>query len=335
MAGILLLLVSLVLYAAALGMIASMHTSDAAGNASTQGFAFLTTSALWIFLCALLIVAGVNSQLPRWAVVVEFILVPSCAASALASVNLLMDTFYKSKWPVIVPALAPLLLMAFAIWALFPALRRSVPTVPANVFVWGSILLLSLLPWPAVVYRKSHLADDLERAAKEHEANEPKRIEEERQRNLAGFRQLTPDSLLQDWLSFRSPSNELREQAFECIRKLPRRQADAELMMQQGLDYFWEDVPEMNLEVSSIVCASAHKFLRERAKELQPLYPADPPRFANMVGRIGPYLPTIKWLFEHQCDCTAEVDAIKSTVAIYADCPERTKVLEFLQGLHQ
>jgi len=330
----LLLVITLLLYAVALGMITSMHSSDAAGNGLTQSFAFLTTIALWIFLSALLVVAGIKGEMPPWISLAAFILVPAAAAAALGAVNLLTDSFYKSKWPVLIPALLPLLIIAFALWALFPTLHAGIPPAATSPFIWGAVLVLSLAPWPAVAYRKAHGEADRAQAVAEDRANEPKRIEAERQQNLALFKQLTPDSPLRDWLAFRLPSNELREQAFEGIRKLPRRQADAELMLRQGLDYFWDDWPQLNLEPSPIVCQSARKFLRERIEDLKPQNPAEPPKFSYMVDRIDPYLSTVKWFAEHHCGCGPELAALEEVVRSYPDSPDRNRVLNALLSLH-
>jgi hypothetical protein len=316
-------------------MITTMHSSDAAGNGLTQSFAFLTTIALWICLSALLIVAAFKGAIPPWVSLAAFVLVPAAAAGALGAVNLMMDTFYKSKWPVLVPALLPLLIIAFALWVLFPTLHARIPPVVTSLGIWVPVLVLSLAPWPAVAYRKTHREADLAQAAAEDRANEPKRIEAERQQNLALFKQLTPESPLRDWLAFRLPSNELRDQALEGIRKLPRRQADAELMLRQGLDYFWDDWPQLNLEPSPIVCQSGRKFLRERIEDLKPRNPADPPNFSYMVDRIDPYLATVKWFAEHHCGCEAELAALEDVVRMYPDSTDRNRVLEALSVLHQ
>jgi len=162
--GAILLVVTLLLYVATLGMITSMHSSDAAGNGLTQSFGFLTTAALWIFLGALLIVAGVKGELPPWQSAVALILVPASGAAALAAVKLLTDTFYKSKWPVVIPALTPLLLIAVALLAYSPGLRRLISSTHGAGLIWSAILILSLAPWPALAYRARHAEADRTKA---------------------------------------------------------------------------------------------------------------------------------------------------------------------------
>jgi hypothetical protein len=49
-----------------------------------------------------------------------------------------------------VPALAPPLLLAYAAWLYFPALRVKISPRLAEGVTWGVLLLLSVAPWPAV-----------------------------------------------------------------------------------------------------------------------------------------------------------------------------------------
>ena len=186
-----------------------------------------------------------------------------------------------------------------------------------------------------MAYRRRHRETDRAKADAEYKANEPKRLEAERQQNLAEFSKLTPDSPLKDWLVFRYSSNELREQALEGIRKLPRRQIDAESMLQQGLDYFWEDFPELGLQASPIVCQRARKFILAKVQDIQPPHPEAPPKFIYMADRIEPYLPTMKWLVDHQCECDDELAALERVVRMYPESPERNKMLDALTSIRR
>src|SRR5262249_42323223 len=140
-----------------------MH-SDPAGNALSQSFAFLTTVALWLFLAARLIAARMKGGMPRWASVAAFVLVPASGAAAVGAVSLLTDLFYNSKWPAVVPALAPPLIIAAALWAFVPDLGGFISTSYANAFTWSA----------AMVYRNLHREADRAKAAVVHIANEPK-----------------------------------------------------------------------------------------------------------------------------------------------------------------
>ena len=103
-------------------------------------------------------------------------------------------------------------------------------------------------------------------------------------------------------------------------------------MLRQGSDYFWDDWPNLNLEASPVVCEAARKFLRERAKDIEPHNPAEPPNFSYMVDRIDPYLSTMKWLIEHRCGCEAELAALADVLRLYPDSADRNRVLQVLQS---
>jgi hypothetical protein len=333
--GALLLLLTIILYVGTVANLATMRDSDPAGNALSQAYAVFMVIALWILLAGLLVIAGLRGEMPRWAPLAAVLLVPASGAAAVAAVQLLADTFYPARWPIVVPALAPFLIVAFALWAYFPAFRHTVPATAASSISWGVVLLLSIAPWPAVAYRARHGGTDRAKAEAARKADEPRRIEEERQRNLAAFHKLTSESELEEWLAFRTPGNELREQALEGIRRLPRRQGDAELMIRRRRDYFWEDMPKLDLVVTPVICEGARGFLRERAADIQPPHPTDPPSFAFMVERVEPYLPTMGWLVDQHCDCDVELAALEATVHIYPDSPERNRFLSALTRIRQ
>jgi hypothetical protein len=172
------------------------------------------------------------------------------------------------------------------------------------------LLILSIAPWPTMRYRSRHRATDQVDA-------EARRIVVDREENRAAFHKLTQDSELSEWLAFRAPDNPLRVQALEGIRRLPRRQADAEELMRRGLDSFWEDVPELDLQATPVICERARHFLLERAE------------------RIEPYLPTFQWLVDQHCKCDPELAAIETAVQIYPDSPERNRVLAALTRIRQ
>ena len=333
--GALVLLLTTILYVGTVANLTTMHGSDPAGNALSQAYAVFMVIGLWILLAALLLIAGLRGQMPRWAPLAALLLLPASGAAALAAVQLLADTFYRAKWPIVIPAVAPLLVIGFALWAYLPALRHAVPAAAASSISWSIVLLLSVAPWPAVAYRARHGAADRAKAEAVWKAEEPRRLEAERQRNLAAFHKLTSESELEQWLAFRIPGNTLREQALEGIRRLPRRQADAELMIRRRLDYLWEDMPELDLVATPVICDGARAFLRQQREDIRPARPSDPPSFAVMVERVEPYLPTMQWLVDQHCDCEAELAALAATVRIYPDSPERNRFLEALTRIRR
>jgi hypothetical protein len=218
--------------------------------------------------------------------------------------------------------------IGFALWAHVSTLRESIPAGRGGFLAATALVLFSVAPWPALVYRRRHRARD-------RVAAETARLERGREQNLAAFRRLSQESELSEWLAFRLPDNELRAEALQGIRRLQRRQGDAEELMRRGLDTFWEDVPNLDLMATPVICERARHFLQGRAREIQPHHPENPPRFALMAERVEPYLATMQWLVDKGCTCDAELAAIEAAVRGYPDSPERRHVLDALTGIRQ
>jgi hypothetical protein len=62
---------------------------------------------------------------------------------------------------------------------------------------------------------------------------------------------------------------------------------------------------------------------------------ADPPPLASVQAMILPYMPGLKWIAEHKCDCTAMMEEIEKAVRAYKDSPERTQVLDGIASLRR
>ena len=93
-----------------------LHGSDAAGDAMAQGFTMLSGILLWVLLSILLLIAGVRGGFPAWASMAAFILVPTSGAAALSTIQALSRDPTPGKWPLVVPILAPLLMLAYVVW---------------------------------------------------------------------------------------------------------------------------------------------------------------------------------------------------------------------------
>src|SRR5277367_1225093 len=100
----------------------TLHGSDAAGNAMSNAFTTLAGIALWVLLAIFLLMAGLRRGFPAWATVAAILLVPASAVAALRTVDMLSGN-YNGKWPLVVPCLAPLLILAYWVWIYLPALR--------------------------------------------------------------------------------------------------------------------------------------------------------------------------------------------------------------------
>jgi hypothetical protein len=333
--ALILLIVTAMAYACLIATLLTLHNSDAAGNGLSQAFGALVTVVLWILLSGLMIVAGSKGSMPPWTSAIALFLVPASGAAALAAGQLLGSTFYRAKWPLVVPILLPLLLVGFALWAYLPLFQAILSPAMAGAWTWGAVLVLSLLPWPQVIYRSRYGAAEQAKAQAEWEAAAPQRAEEERQRNLAAFRQLTPASSFADWQHFFNRDNELRVEALTAFRQLPERQSQIDSHLQRGYDHLIDDLQDFDPQPTSVVCDAARRHLKQKVADLTPRNPADPPDFAYMLDRIEPSLPAIQWLVAHQTGCDAELDAIEIAVRLYPDSAVRRQFLNAFAAARQ
>jgi len=306
--------------------VTDLHGSDAAGNGLAAAYGVLASIAMWIAIAITLMGSAAMGNWPAWAPWAALVLVPACAVADFVAIDLLEDKFYTSQWPLIVPAAAPVLLLAFAIWNSSSALRAVIPARTAAPAVWGAILILSAIPWPVHFYRSSHRDADMAAAEAAYKAAEPARREAARQANLAAFNQLGKNAPLEEWLDFISPENELREQAFAKIRQLPRRQKEAEGLFRMGYTYLERDLPEMDLQATPPICKGSFQFFREKIDDFTPRV-TDPMPITKMQEFILPYMPGLEWMAKHNCDCGPVLDELEKVTREYQDSPERSKLL--------
>ncbi|MGH7712617.1 MAG: hypothetical protein ACREOG_15100 [Gemmatimonadaceae bacterium] len=329
--GSVLLAIACLLWLGLVAAVLTLNSSDPAGNALSYSFAMLMTIALWILLAILLLLAGAKGAMPRSVALWALVLVPLSGAAAVASLVLLegrVDTL--AKWPLAVPVLAPLLIMLYAAWSLYPAWRATVPPNAANAAVWGGLLILSLVPWPAVLRSPAERA----KAQEAFEAQEERAAALKREENLAKFRQLTSESALWDWLQFTTDGNELRDSAFAGIQRLQRRQADAEELIMRGEDLPMMELRHLDLSVTPRFCGIAVEFLRKDAESFRPTT-TDPKPLAVMPYQIDRHLTTMHWLEAHGCDCDVAVKAYATTAGLYPASPERARFIAQLAELRK
>jgi hypothetical protein len=123
----------------------------------------------------------------------------------------------------------------------------------------------------------------------------------------------------------------VRDEALARIRALPRRQADAEMMLARGATAPLLEAAAIDLQATPAFCASARTYLRERAANLRPN--GDPVPYAAVSGRIEMFLPSLEWLKGKGCDCGAEMAEIEAAVRAYPDSPERRQFIDRLARL--
>ena len=101
------------------------------------------TLFLWGALALLLFAGGIMGDMPRWARILACISHPLSGIGAFTAIDM---ASHRAEWALLFPALLPLLIAFYAMWARFPRLHTVLPSRITGVAVWGAILILSILP---------------------------------------------------------------------------------------------------------------------------------------------------------------------------------------------
>jgi hypothetical protein len=166
------------------------------------------------------------------------------------------------KWPIVVPIVTPLLMLAYVVWALFSLLGTAVPSAAAIGIVWGGVLVLSLIALPTVTksWRGAEQRNaQANAAAQAYAEKEKERESKENEEWTAKFEKLPPDASLFQLSEFTRHGEELRDKAFQAIRNQPSRQADAEDLLIQGSTWPLLELPQLGLEATPALCELARK----------------------------------------------------------------------------
>lgn len=100
---------------------------------------------LWVSLALLLFAGGIMGEMPRWAAILACIAHPLSGIGALVAIDMMSR---HAVWALLFPALLPLLVVGYALWARFPRLHARLPDPMTSVLFWGAIVVLSILPMP-------------------------------------------------------------------------------------------------------------------------------------------------------------------------------------------
>ena len=320
------------LWAALIAILLNLHSSDPAGNGLAQVYAVVTIAALWASLLVIVTIAVATGVGPGWMKTGAVLLCLLSGAAALAALELMSQRGGRAvTWPIVVAAIVPPLLIAYGAWAWFPSLHEAIPAGTIALAIGLPVLALSLSPWPSVFERSGRIAT--QRAANEAKfaAQLAEQREAKRQEKLGRLATFTRDTPLWDWLTLADKTSEVREQTLEAIRALPRRQADAELMLARGMSAPLLDASSLDLRATPAFCTGTRAYLHARAENFRPQ--ADPPPYAFAAPRIEMFLPTLEWLVGNGCDCGAELAEIADAVRGYPDSAERHAFLDRLARL--
>ncbi len=246
-------------------------------------------------------VAALKGAMPKSVVIAAFLLVPASGFSAMTALELLaMPELSPHRWPILIPALVPPLVLSYYGWALIPTVRAAVPAGLAAGIVWGTTLLLCVAVVPFV--RSRRLATDQEAAA--------------RVRFDESLARLPADAPLWEWTQFLATRDETKASAvLEHIRHLDRRQSDAETMLDRG-DFPLSYLGSFDLAQTPTLCDKARALLRRRIAALGAKRPDSRP-YTEIAEEVAGAVAAMEWLVDYDCPCDAESRVWESTAGDY------------------
>jgi hypothetical protein len=221
---------------------------------------------------------------------------------------------------------APLMIAGYAIWTYFPAVRAAISAPIAGSLAWGVLLILAMLPWANMIQEDSESEVQQLHAIARSEANEGIG---NRAESLVEIQKLTADTPLWRWMDFANPRMGVRDEAFDGIRKLSHRQADANEMLQEGSTHFLVELPNLDLEPTPTIIAAHKKYVLGLAREIE-RPDAGSVKYSWVADRIDAYLPSIQWMAERHCGCSAEVSVLEAGVRKYKRSVGKAECLEAL-----
>jgi hypothetical protein len=101
------------------------------------------------------------------------------------------------------------------------------------------------------------------------------------------------------------------------IRVLPRRQGEAELMLERG-DFPLGQLGSFDLTPTPALCDKARGLLRRRAAPLVPKAAHARP-FTDVAAAVSDAVIAMKWLVGYECACDAEATAWQAMAEAYRD----------------
>lgn len=308
--------------------LASLGREDPAGRGLASPWLLAAVILLWLVLGGLLVLGNRTGAAPAWAGQAALLLHPVSGAAAVWAVAMLVDR--EPAWLVVVPAGASLLIAALALWELVPSVRSALPPTTAAL-AWGGVVILSLLPLPVRLTKSRR--DEVRQAARSAvAAREAAGDREEKRAALAArLAAFGPDTALEAWLELVWPPNEASPEALARARTSPRRQADAERLVGQGLTLPLRFGDELALAPTAGLCRAAVLVLVRNARDLMPREGTPPPAFDAVASRFEFYRPAVEWV-ARRCDGAEAVAAFEKTARAFLDSPERARFLASLEA---
>jgi hypothetical protein len=302
--ALILSVVAVPLWISLINTLLTLTNTDAAGQGLAVVFTGILTLVLWGLLAVALTLAWHKVTLPAWSSWAAGVIVPASCAATMAVMYLFAHRD-SARWLIIVPALAPPLLIVFTVWASLPVLHMRLPAPLTAGVTWGVLFLLSCLPWPRVAVLPGI----------EQERTEKYRAE--REHYLAELQKLTPDAPVWEWAKLMSSGYQFRDEVLSAIRRSARRQQDIETMLARSEEALLPYLSNLDLQATPTLCQAAHSILKHKANTFRSQ--DTQARFLPIQAEVEQYDSTLRWLADHDCPMLDVVNDMEAAVRSYPD----------------
>ena len=264
-----------------------------------QGFAAIEIILVWLLLTGLAGIAVWKGNAPSGTALTGVLLLALSAVAALYALELLVHRHTPPYlWPIVTPALVPPLILAFCFWALLPSLQTLVCAAHCPDRHLG------------------RRADPLHRDPADGVSARPRAgtANAERAKWSAAFASVTADAPLWDWTPFLSATDyRVVDDAVERIRHLPRRQEQAEAMLESRR--LSVALPGgIRLDPTPGLCDKARALLRRSVPTATGGRP-----YAEIADAVDAAITAMEWLVGYGCACDAEAQAWEAMAQQYRD----------------
>jgi len=300
------------------------ETDRIISQAYSGGLALL----VWIFLAALLLIASSKEVMPQEAGVAAWFVHPLSCAAALAAIAVLYHP--DRYWPAAIPALMPVLIAGYVLYAFFPQVQ-TVPMTKAGFAMWGGVLVLSMAIVPeaiALAFPPGSGGSIQAKPGPEMDRFLDKQREQYRADVLNKLRQTDDETRLYELSNMVRPENPALQEVLECMRKLPNRQADAIQMLESQASEILPFIADIDLEPTPHLCTAARGYLHEMVRHREAGAITTPESFVGNEFEEG--IPGIRWIAKN-CGCKAELAEMEAYA--HKQQQDAPQVVKFLDAL--
>jgi hypothetical protein len=184
----------------------------------------------------------------------------------------------------------------------------ALPHLPQSFARWSTIALWSAVIGLCLCYLP------LSKSREAVEAQEQAAA----QKYDADLAKLPADAPLWEWAPFLVTRNDIkRDEVVFRIRKLDRRQSDAEMMLERG-DFPLGFLADFDLKPTPAICDKARALLLKRVGPLALAKPQSKP-YADIAQEVADAVSAMDWLVGMGCSCDKESLAWETMAKAYRD----------------